>query len=266
MCTLVQCGTRHMKELGIGRGQPHDQLLASLTTQTPRRAARRVQLRGHAVDDTVELLTEASVRARRCQAHQRATQMGGKGLRRFTLVLTSVGKYRLRKKTVRQTDRTAPFFKGIEYVGLTKRDVQRSPSSAFAMIPIEASIDPVERDFERHPSYSPIRYEIKRGSDDPNEMTIVLLAQIAFYLTAIVCDLHRLVGDSPDGPPASLVGDGFRAVPRAGLKAPYRSPLVMSGFRLRARDIAPARRRTTVALAEVIGRTVWFRSHTIRSP
>lgn len=100
---------------------------------------------------------------------------------------------RFRRKVCGQTDGATPLVKGIEHVGLTEGNVQRTPPTALAMITVEASIDAAERDSKWNAVHRPAGNEIKSRPDDANQMPVIFPAQIGLDLPAVVCYLQSSI-------------------------------------------------------------------------
>ncbi len=98
---------------------------------------------------------------------------------------------------LRDPDRPAPLVEGVEHVGLAELDPHRPATRTLRVVALEVAIDPVAGDLERHSPRGPSEHLLEGGTDDPNQVAVVLAAQIRFDGAAV---LGRPALQPPDFP------------------------------------------------------------------
>jgi len=151
---IVQAGPRRIEQLAIERSQPRDERLPLRSS----RAAGRIQFASHANEKILEPRVESAGCARRRQSPEHSLQMGRQ--RRAAMAggdRASGG----RSSRCAQPRRATPLVERIEHVSLAEVDAHRPPPRTFGVVPLEISIDPAERHFERHALRRPRRDEVE---------------------------------------------------------------------------------------------------------
>ena len=80
----------------------------------------------------------------------------------------------------------APFVEHIHDVGFAELHANGTPPRPLGVIPVEITIDSATGYLERHTSRLPGRHEVERRPGDPNQVTVILLAEVILYLAAVV--------------------------------------------------------------------------------
>jgi len=124
-------------------------------------------------------MPRTSVRASRQDRQRRALAHG-----RSVHVRCHIG----RRSGGRQTQRPAPLVEYIQHVRFTEIDPYRPPARTLAVIALEVPIDAAERHLERHSFRGPAGDKLEGRSDNADQVSVVLPAQVGFDLPAVIRD------------------------------------------------------------------------------
>src|SRR5262245_55516709 len=72
----------------------------------------------------------------------------------------------------------APFIERIENIRFAKSDLDGTAPRTFCVVAIEVAIDAFARDLQRDTALRPFADLFERGSDDPDEMPVVLATEV----------------------------------------------------------------------------------------
>src|SRR5688572_5005325 len=146
-------------------------------------------------------------------------------------------------------DRTPPVVERIQHIRLAELDPHRTASRSLRLVPLAAAIDAAERNLERDPAFSPRAHLFESRPDDPDQMALVLAAEVGLDLAAVrgrvvrrlnydarfFCHIKRR--------PSSVRSGSIRSIPRlSSAITPARPPVPMTMARSPAGSSARIRR------------------------
>src|SRR5262245_52593479 len=123
----------------------------------------------------------------RHQARQRSLEMGGERFPslNWRLAACDFG------SASSETNRAAPFVEYIEHVGLAEIDPHWAAARPLRIVAFEVAIDPGEHDFQRDTGFGPPAHAVEGGTDDANEMSVVLAGEIRLDVAAVFVRVHN---------------------------------------------------------------------------
>ena len=177
---FVQSGPRCLEQLAVEGRQPLDE---RLSLRPPHAAGHDIELARDAVEQIVEPGVEgARSPAPKSDASAPAPCAPAATARDGPAALAVGGSATRRGHPGRAT----PLVERIENVGFTEIDPDRPTARTLGVVPLEISIDSATGHLERHAPRLPGRHEVERRPGDPNQVPVILLAEVALDLAAVV--------------------------------------------------------------------------------
>ena len=103
-------------------------------------------------------------------------------------VRTGLGTWGMGGGIHHDASRPPPLIEHVEHVGIAEIDLHRPPARPLAIVPLEVPVDAFVGDFDGHAPRGPTTDEVKRGTDDPNHVAIVLLTEVGLQFATVVCN------------------------------------------------------------------------------
>ena len=182
----ITLASRGGNELAVDCAQSIEKLATRLSSNAFGRGAMAVQFPDDSIEDIVECLIAAT--AERRQAGDDAIEMGRQRLMPPRPVFGGVGPAAADRSDaglVGDPDRAPPFVEGIQNVRLAEFDPHRTATWSFGVVAFEVSIDSVTRNLQRHSPAGPPEDLLERGTDDANQMAIVLTTEVGLDCAAV---------------------------------------------------------------------------------
>ena len=88
-------------------------------------------------------------------------------------------------------DGASPFVEGIQHVGFAEIDPNRPSAWPLRIVAIEVAVDAVPDDLGRNATLRPTTHQLESRPDDPNQVAVILPAEVGFDVTAILIAIHR---------------------------------------------------------------------------
>ena len=90
-------------------------------------------------------------------------------------------------------DRPTPRLEHVENICFAEIDAHGTSARPSRVVPLEIAIDAAANDFERNSARRPAAYALERRSDDPDEVTIILAAEVGLDFATVLILEHLTV-------------------------------------------------------------------------
>ena len=200
-CRIITLTTRPRQQFSVDCNQSIEEFAPRTSAKAPDLRAAGIQFTNDRLQHGIE--GRGSSGAKRRQTSDDTIQVRGQQLvpARSTFWAFGLGPVAGASRSarlVRNSDCAPPFVERVEDVRLAKLNPHRSASRPFRVIPFEVAIDSVIGDAYWHTLRGPLQHLLEGGTDDSNQVAVVLLAEIRLDRPAVLIRGFYSHRTSPD--------------------------------------------------------------------
>lgn len=92
--------------------------------------------------------------------------------------------------TLGHPHRSTPLVEQLDYIGLAELDSEGTLASSLCVVPLKRAVDPSEHYPNRDLLLSPPIYQLERGTDDPNQVAVVLATEVRLDFATVSARIH----------------------------------------------------------------------------